>query len=311
MNIAVLGTGFGETHVQIYKRQSNVTNIIVWGRNQEKLTQFEKDYQVKTTSNLDDIWKDEYIDLVDICLPNKLHASTAVKAMESGKHVYIETPIAENDEDASLIVETAKRTGKLAFVDLFMRHDFANDYLYQTVKSGEYGKLKSLSVWRDTPPWWGNLDLSEIGINLMIHDVDFICHLLGTPTSLKTSCIQVRENESIVHTLMQYNDAFASLEGSSAMPGAHPFSIGYDAIFEKAALHYYEDGYENNRLDTKLSVFTANERKVIPLASVDCHEHAILHVLACLEGKVENEMSAGDAALALHTVLAMNASMNA
>ncbi|HKM35550.1 MAG TPA: Gfo/Idh/MocA family oxidoreductase [Lachnospiraceae bacterium] len=310
MKVAVLGTGFGAEHAQIYERQTNVEQVIVWGRNPEKLEKLKNDGKVCVTTNMEDIWQDDSIDLVDVCLPNHLHREMAIKAMESGKNVYIETPIAETMEDAKQILATAQKTGKKAFVNLFMRFEYPYDYLYQVKQKRELGELKALYVKRDTPPWWGNLDPHEIGIQLMIHDVDFICRMLGAPDEIKTSFVQVRKNESIVSALMQYQNAYAQIQASSAMPGAHPFSLGYEAIFEKGTLRFYEDGYENNRTETKLSLFTANDRIVVPIQDSYGNEDEIKHVLACCEQNLPIQNSAFDAALALETVLRMNESMH-
>lgn len=309
MKVAVLGTGFGSVHAQKYCKFLPSQNIFVWGRNKEKLQNLKDSLGINTVTNFDDIWNNDSIDLVDICLPNSLHKEIAIKAMKSGKHVYIETPIAETQEDANAILEVAKETGKKAFVDLFMRFEYAYDFVFKKMQEGNLGQLKALYVKRDTPPWWGNLDLSEIGIQLMIHDVDFICRMMGEPDEIKTSSVSVRENESIISALMQYENSYAVLSSSSAMPGAHPFTIGYEAIFEKGTIRYTEDGYEENRKDAKLSMFTDKERLVFPLESVDCWEHAIKHVLDCCEKNISIINPAEGAALALKTVLRMNAAI--
>jgi len=306
MKVAVLGTGFGSVHVQKYCKFLPSQNIFVWGRNKEKVQNLKDSLNINTVNSFDDIWNNDSIDLVDICLPNSLHKEIAIKAMKSGKHVYIETPIAETLEDANAILEVAKETGKKAFVDLFMRFEYAYDFLFRKMQEGNLGQLKALYVKRDTPPWWGNLDLSEIGIQLIIHDVDFICRMMGEPNDIKISSVTVRQNESILSVLMQYKNSYAVLSSSSAMPGAHPFTIGYEAIFEKGTIRYSEDGYEENRKDAKLSMFTDKERLVFPLESIDCCEQAIKHVLDCCEKNITIINPAEDAALALKTVLRMN-----
>ena len=74
MNIAILGTGFGKEHVKLFRQEKLVDKIIVWGRNPEKLAEIEKEFGVQTTINLDDILNDTSIELVDVCLPTKVHA---------------------------------------------------------------------------------------------------------------------------------------------------------------------------------------------------------------------------------------------
>lgn len=69
-------------------------------------------------------WSDDYaatiarddIDIVDICLPHDLHAEVACLAMEQGKHVVMEKPLAATLPDAQRIVEAARRTGRTVMI---------------------------------------------------------------------------------------------------------------------------------------------------------------------------------------------------
>lgn len=306
MKVAVLGTGFGSYHANIYSKLLPSADIIVWGRNKEKLQNLKDSLGVNITTSFDDIWNDKSIELVDICLPNHLHKEIAIKALKSGKNVFIETPIAETQEEADSILLAAKESGKKAFVDLFMRFEHAYRFLTEQKQKGELGNLKAFYVQRDTPPWWGNLDLTQIALQLMIHDVDFICSLFGEPKEIKTSSVSVRENESILSALMQFENAYASIKSSSAMPGAHPFTIGYEAIFEKGTIRYSEDRYNEDKVDAELSMFTEKEKQVFPLNFVDPWEQTIKHVLECCNKDTPIINSAENAALALKTVLRMN-----
>lgn len=68
------------------------------------------------------------------------------------------------------------------------------------------------------------------------------------------------------------------------MQDAHPFTIGYEAIFDKGTVRFNEDGYENNRVENKLSLFTSDERLSINIPDVFCNEEEIRHVLTCCIG---------------------------
>ena len=56
--------------------------------------------------------EDKSIDVVHVCAPNKSHAEISVAAMEAGKHIMCEKPMAKNVKDALLMVKAAKKTGK-------------------------------------------------------------------------------------------------------------------------------------------------------------------------------------------------------
>ena len=104
MKIAVLGTGFGAYHVELYKKIGLVKEIVVWGRNTEKLEELKEKFGVSTTTKCEDILKDKSICLVDICMPNALHKEMALKAMAAGKDVFLEMPLAETEEDGRQII---------------------------------------------------------------------------------------------------------------------------------------------------------------------------------------------------------------
>ena len=57
---------------------------------------------------------DSGIDAVSVCTSNSSHASIAIQAMEAGKHVLCEKPMAVTLEECEAMVETARRTGKIS-----------------------------------------------------------------------------------------------------------------------------------------------------------------------------------------------------
>lgn len=302
MKVAVLGTGFGAYHAELYAKRADVEKIIVWGRNEEKLDKLQKKFHVEITNEMEEIWSNSEIDMVDICLPNYLHKEMAIKALRSGKHVFIETPVTEDLEDAETILAAAEQYGKRVFVDLFLRFEYAYQYLYNIVKSYKYGQLMELQVKRETPPWWGNLDSEHIGLNLMMHDMDFVVRVMGEPDDILANKIDVREQQSLVTACLTYKDSAAFIRGASAMPGTYPFSVGYEAFFEYATVRYYEDGYADGQTKTKLELFCDENKEEIPLQQMDCYEAAIEHVLQCLK---EEQISCLDIEEAIHTLKAV------
>lgn len=299
MKIAVLGTGFGAFHVKKYVNIGLVDEIIVWGRKEEKLNELKEKFQVHTTMNLEEIWNDESITLVDVCVPNALHKEMAVKALEAGKHVFIEMPLAETIEDSKEIIETAKRCNRRVFVDLFLGHEFANSYLASVIRNKRMGKCKALYLKRQTPPWWGNLDKSVIVLNFMHHELAFLAQIFGNAKDIRARGIDVQSKQSVVTAELTYEDCIASVHASSAMPLTGSFSVGYEAIFEKGFIKFYEDGYGDGKCETKLEIFTEEKREEIPLQACDCYEEVCKDVITSL---IENKESILDGQYALATI---------
>src|SRR5205814_7016082 len=92
MKIALLGTGFGQAHAAVYAQRPDVDEVVVFGRTPHKLAAISDQFGFATTTDLDDLITDASVDLVDICLPTRLHAEVAVAAMQAGKDVLIELP---------------------------------------------------------------------------------------------------------------------------------------------------------------------------------------------------------------------------
>lgn len=306
MKVAVLGTGFGAYHAELYAKIADVEKIIVWGRNREKLQELQDKLSVDTTDDMEEIWNNHEIDLIDICLPNHLHKETAVKALRAGKHVLIETPVAECLEDAEEIFKAAEECGKRVFVDLFLRFEYAYEYLFQLAKEKQYGRLREIQVKRETPPWWGNLDSKHIGLNLMMHDIDFVVRLMGDAEHITANSIDIREQQSIVTARLKYKDAYALVRGASSMPDTYPFSVGYEAVFEHAVVRYYEDGYSDGQTKTKLELFCNDKKTDIPLQQADCYEAVLRNVLQCIKENQASCLDIKEAILTLKNVLNMN-----
>jgi predicted dehydrogenase len=64
-----------------------------------------------------DLLRDDRVDAVDICIPTAFHAEVAVQAMEAGKHVFLEKPMARTVKECDQIIEASRRTGMKLMVD--------------------------------------------------------------------------------------------------------------------------------------------------------------------------------------------------
>jgi predicted dehydrogenase len=98
------------------------------------------------------------IDVVHICTPNKWHAEMTVAALESGKHVMCEKPMAINYKEAKDMVDAAKRTGKKLTIGYQSRHRPDSMYLKQYIEEGGLGDIyyaKALAIRRRAVPTWG------------------------------------------------------------------------------------------------------------------------------------------------------------
>ncbi|MCL5998257.1 MAG: Gfo/Idh/MocA family oxidoreductase, partial [Chloroflexi bacterium] len=129
------------------------------------------------------------VDVVDVCLPTDVHARYAIQALQQGRHVLCEKPMALTLEDAGAMVDAARTANRRLMIAQCIRFWPEYRFLRDCVQDGRYGKLLSLSLTRvGGQPGWSSrnwfLDPVRSGgpiHDLHIHDVDFVNYLLGKP----------------------------------------------------------------------------------------------------------------------------------
>lgn len=101
---------------------------------------------------------DETIDVVHVCTPNRSHSFITVDALESGRHVMCEKPMAKTCAEAQKMLEAAQRTGKKLTIGYQNRHNKASRYLKRVCSAGELGEIyyaKAHAIRRRAVPTWG------------------------------------------------------------------------------------------------------------------------------------------------------------
>jgi predicted dehydrogenase len=132
------------------------------------------------------VLEDPSIDVVHICTPNNSHAEITIAALEAGKHVMCEKPMAITSADAKAMVDTAKRTGKKLSIAYQNRFRADSQYLKQLCVDGELGDIyyaKALAIRRRAVPTWGVfLDQEKQGggplIDIGTHSLDLTLWLM-------------------------------------------------------------------------------------------------------------------------------------
>ncbi len=102
--------------------------------------------------------EDKSIDVVHVCTPNRSHSYITVDALEAGKHVMCEKPMAINSEEAQKMVDAAKRTGKKLTIGYQTRQRPEAQYLKNEANAGTFGDIyyaKATAIRRRAVPTWG------------------------------------------------------------------------------------------------------------------------------------------------------------
>ena len=98
------------------------------------------------------------IDVVHVCTPNRSHSFITVDALEAGKHVLCEKPMAINSAEAKKMLDAAKRTGKKLSIGYQSRFRPDAQYLKKEADEGRFGDIyyaKATALRRRAVPTWG------------------------------------------------------------------------------------------------------------------------------------------------------------
>jgi len=134
-----------------------------------------------------ELLKDETIDVVHVCTPNRAHSFITVDALEAGKHVMCEKPMAINSAEALKMLEAAKRTGKKLTIGYQNRQCKDTRYLKDEADQGTFGDIyyaRAIALRRRGVPTWGVfLSEEEQGggplIDIATHSLDLTLWIMG------------------------------------------------------------------------------------------------------------------------------------
>ena len=115
-NVAILGAGIGEQHLsayQVLRGRFTVTHIC--DLNLDAAGRLASQVGATTTASLDDVIADPAVEVVDICLPPRLHVPVTLQALAQGKHVIVEKPIAGSLQEADRLAEAEVASGRRIF----------------------------------------------------------------------------------------------------------------------------------------------------------------------------------------------------
>lgn len=112
----------------------------------------------KVYTDYKELLKDKSLIAVHVCTPNKSHSEISIAAMESGKHVMCEKPMAKTAVEARAMVEAAKETGMVLTIGYQNRFRQDSIYLNRACRRGDLGDIyfaKAHAIRRRAVPTWG------------------------------------------------------------------------------------------------------------------------------------------------------------
>lgn len=163
LRVAIVGCGgiANGKHMPSLKKIAEAEMVAFCDIVQERAEQAKAEYgnaDAKVYTDYKELLRDTSIDVVQVCTPNDAHSEIAVAAMEAGKHVMSEKPMAKTVDGARLMLDAAKRTGKKLTVGYNNRFRADSQMLHKMCRRGDLGDIyyaKALAIRRRAVPTWG------------------------------------------------------------------------------------------------------------------------------------------------------------
>ena len=220
VRVGIIGFGhIGRTHLEALNALPDATVVAVSRR--EPLSQ---DLGIAWHADYRELVQRDDIDLVAICTPSGHHAEQALAALDAGKGVVIEKPIALTLEDGERVVRTARDRKLFLSVISQRRTEDAVQSLYRALADGRLGQPvlgEALVRWSrdqryyDSADWRGTRAMDGgVLMNQAIHAIDLLCWLMGPVESVSGA------TATLVRRIEAEDTASASLRFASGALGA-------------------------------------------------------------------------------------------
>lgn len=163
VKIGIIGCGgiANGKHMPSLKKIKNVQMVAFCDIIEERAVKAAEEYGVegaKIYTDYKELLKDRDIEVVHVCTPNRSHAFISIDAMEAGKHVMCEKPMAKTYKEAKEMLDASERTGMKLTIGYQSRWRADSLYLKKMCEDGELGEIyygKAIALRRRAVPTWG------------------------------------------------------------------------------------------------------------------------------------------------------------
>ena len=233
--VAIVGAGrMGQAHASAWARNDIPVLWAVSPRRRPELTDAP---DARWATSLGEALEDPAVTIVSICTPTPSHAELAIEALEAGRSVLLEKPIALTVEDALLVAEAASRARGTLMVAHVVRFFPGYASLAQRVASGSVGRVRAVRASRisDAPvgyDWLADEERSGgMLVDFAIHDIDQANALLGRAIAVTSVRLAGGGFGAPVATTIEYEGGgVAQLLSVSDLPLGQPFQSSLEVV---------------------------------------------------------------------------------
>lgn len=207
-------------HIPEYLENENAEIVGFFDLNKERAEELAQKYGCKAYDSYEELIQDTEIDAVSVCTANATHAEISIKALQAGKHVLCEKPMAMNLEDCELMVKAAEESGKILMLDHNQRFTKAHRKAKALLEGGEIGQVLTFKTcfghsgpetWSIQPgkaTWFFDKKKAVFGAmaDLGIHKTDIISYLTGSSVKEVSAVIKTLDKRDAAGNMIGVDD---------------------------------------------------------------------------------------------------------
>ena len=295
MKIAILGAGgMARTHAHAYAHMRGVQVAGFYGRHRARVAATAKEFHAEATTDAARLLRNDKVDAVDVVVPSGVHRQFVVQALENGKDVFCETPLALTLEDADAMLRAARRAGRLLLSALLMRSSAEYAYAREVALSRRLGRPTVVIASRLSRPYWSAREprpfsiYGEPVVELMIFDFDYLNWVFGRPLEVSARGIRgARHAADYVLATVRYPGGIGLAEGSARMPESFPFNTRLRLLLERGLLESDFRILPHGFSSLFVEFSKEGQGRRIPIGGRDPYRAECAHFVACIRGEAE------------------------
>ncbi|NQX11731.1 Gfo/Idh/MocA family oxidoreductase [Microbacteriaceae bacterium VKM Ac-2855] len=301
LGIGIIGGGtIAEFHLLAYAKNPDVEIIAICDIDPERAVARAAQFGAKRSyTSVEELLADPEIDAVSICTRNDTHVSLSVQALEAGKSVLVEKPMARTVADAEALAAAEAVSPGIVQVGYVRRWSPNAQILKTFIEAGDLGEIyyaKATCIRRAGNPggWFADKEISGGGplIDLGVHFIDIVWWLMGAPKVASVSGFTFEKlgNRGNIETLTRWKSADYDASKNTVEDLA-----GALVRFENGAVLTFDTSYSvHGRDEVGVKIFgTAGGAELEPELRVFTEVHDTIVELAPQIDSLTFEMEAG------------------
>ena len=215
LKVGVIGVGnWGCNHARVYSELVETELVAICDVNEQRARSVAQRYGTRCYTSLDEFLSRSGVEAVSVVTPIRLLSEVAEKALESGKHVLVEKPMALKVEDAERLIEIADRNGLHLQVGFIMRFHPVVQSAKAAISKKRLGDLLCVDSKRlsKRPDYMRD---TGVTFDLAIHDIDVLRYLT------RQEVRRVYAKAYFLNGVDESVEAMLELEGATAVVEAN------------------------------------------------------------------------------------------